>query len=139
MTLFIQHNHPVRNREDARQLVADDDKSYFQAARQRQDQIVELRRGDRIESGRRLVEKQHLRVERHGAGDGGALLHAAAQFRRHVIVEAAKSDALQLQRGDHANRIGRQIGKFLQRQTDIVQNRHRAEQRAALIHDAEFS
>ena len=70
----------------------------------------------------RLVEKQQLRVERHGAGDGGALLHAAAQFRRHVIGEAAKSDALQLHRGDHANRIGRQIGKFLQRQSDVFQS-----------------
>ena len=31
--LFIQHNDPIRNREDTRQLVGDHDESDFQAAR----------------------------------------------------------------------------------------------------------
>jgi hypothetical protein len=32
--LFIQHNDPIRNREDAWQLMGNDDKSDFQTARQ---------------------------------------------------------------------------------------------------------
>jgi hypothetical protein len=32
--LFIQHNHPIRNREDAWQLVGDHDESDFQTVRQ---------------------------------------------------------------------------------------------------------
>ncbi len=45
------------------------------------DQFVEGGGADRVEAGGRLVEEQQLRVQRQGAGQAGALDHAAGQFR----------------------------------------------------------
>ena len=83
----------------------DDDRG-AEAVAQLEDQVVEELRADRVEPGRRLVEEQDLRIERHGAGQAGALLHAAADLGRVEVLEAREPDQRQLQRGDLAD-LGR--------------------------------
>ena len=45
---------------------------------------VERARGDRVEARGRLVEKQHLGLERERARDRRALAHAAGELARHL-------------------------------------------------------
>src|SRR6185437_6001678 len=52
----IEHDDTIGDREDARQLVRDDDERHAEVSRQAQDERVELGRRDRIETGGRLVE-----------------------------------------------------------------------------------
>ncbi len=78
-----------------------------QAVAQLEDQVVEQARADRIEPGRRLVEEQDVGIERHGARQAGALLHAAADLRRKEVLEALEADQRQLERGDLAD-LGRE-------------------------------
>src|SRR6185312_4779318 len=53
------------------------------------DKLIELRRGNRIETRRRLIEKKQFRIERKRAREAGALLHAARKlgwkFARRVF------------------------------------------------------
>ena len=80
--LDVEEDAVVADGEDARQLVRDDDDRRAEAVAQLEDQVVEQARADRVEAGRRLVEEQDLGIERHGARQAGALLHAAADLRR---------------------------------------------------------
>ena len=78
----IQEDRVVADGEDAGELVSDDGDGGAQAVAQLEDQVVEQPRADGIQPGRRLVEEQDLGIERHGAGEAGALAHAAADLRR---------------------------------------------------------
>jgi hypothetical protein len=101
------------------------------------DQGVELGRGDRIEAGRRLVEEEDARIERHRSCDCRALLHPARDLARQVPRELVEADKFELHPGDEIHGCRRQIRVFLERQPDVFEQRHRAEQCARLIHDAE--
>src|SRR5579871_5637179 len=48
------------------------------------DQILDPGGGDGVERGARLVHEDHLRVDRHGAGDAKALLLAARELVRRL-------------------------------------------------------
>ena len=88
----------------------DDDDRGAEAVAQLEDQVVEAARADRVEPGGRLVEEQDLGVERHRAGEPGALLHAAADLGGGVVLEAREPDQRELQRGDLAD-LGRPRGR----------------------------
>ena len=93
---------------------------------------IELVRTDRVESRGRLVQKQQFRVQGQGARQSGALLHASAELRRAVVLEAAKSHLFELD-PDHYLDSGRsQVRMLDQGQGDVLANRHRSDQRAAL-------
>ena len=49
------------------------------------DQVVDDTRHDRIEPSSRLVEEDHLRIGRNGAGQPNPLLHATRQLGRVEI------------------------------------------------------
>ena len=98
-----------------------------------EDQLVETARGDRVQAGRRLVEKKKRRVEGHRACQRSSLLHAAAELRWLEIIEAAETDESQLEPSDPLDFAGRE-GRILgQRKGHIFQQGHRAEKRAALV------
>ena len=69
-----------------------------EAVAQLEDQVVEQARADRIEPGRRLVEEEDVGIERHGARQAGALLHAAADLGGIEVLEALEADQRQLER-----------------------------------------
>src|SRR5436309_4489758 len=89
--LAIQHDAVSDDREDAPQLVRDDDRRHTEAGIQGRNEIVELRGGDGIETGRGLVEEQQRRVESQRTRDPGSFLHAARELRREVVLEAVEA------------------------------------------------
>ena len=103
---LVEHDHAVGDREDARELVRDDHERDAEVVGQPPDQRVELGRGDRVEPGRRLVEEQDRRVERHRARDRRALLHAAGDLGRQVAGELLEPDELELHPRDQVDRVG---------------------------------
>src|SRR5258708_39909538 len=92
----VEQSKPVRNREDARQLVTDDDECDSQKVVQREDQLVEGGRGDRVQPSRGFIQKNDRRVECQGAGDRGALLHAAAELCREFLGRGGQLHKLKL-------------------------------------------
>ncbi len=134
---LVEHDHPVGDIVDAGQLMGDDDEGDPQAAGQLQDKLVEFGRGDRVQPGRRLVEKEDLRIEGHRPGDPRPLLHPAAELAGQVIGIAAQPDQAQLHHGDQFAGGRRQMGQLLHGEADVLQQGHRAEQRPALVGDAD--
>jgi hypothetical protein len=53
---------------------------------------LQLHPGQRVEPAERFVEQQQLRLERDGAGDADALLHAAGHFARALVHRVGKAD-----------------------------------------------
>src|SRR6516162_2135339 len=93
----VQEDAVVGDGEDARELVGDHDDRRAEVGAQLEDQVVEQARAYRIESGRRLVEEQNVRIERHRAREPGALLHAAAYLVGVEILEALEPDQRELE------------------------------------------
>src|SRR5262249_20371400 len=135
--LHVEENTRIRDGEDARQLVRHDDDRGAQAAAKLEDQLVEEPRADRVETRGWFVEEQVLGVERHGAREAGALLHAAADLVRVVVLESLESDECELERCDFANLRQAEVRVLLQRQADVLGERHRAPQGSALEEHAE--
>ena len=52
----------------------------------RHHRVLQVRAGQRVERAERLVEQQHLRLHRQRAGDADALLHAAGDLRRPLVL-----------------------------------------------------
>src|SRR5213080_3123936 len=132
----VQHDAVPGNREDAPQLVRDDDRRHAEAGIQGGDEVVELRGGDRIEAGRWLVEEQQRRVERQRARDPGAFLHAARDLRREVVLEALESNQAELRPDDRVDRVAVELRPLRQRELDVLREGHRAEERPRLEEDA---
>jgi hypothetical protein len=135
--LAVEQDHAIHRDEDAAEIVGHDDERDVEVLRQPADRGVERRRGDGIETRRRLVQEQDRRVERHRSRDAGALLHAARELRRHVPGERLQTDELELHPGDEVDRVVRKVRVHLERQPHVLEQRHRAEQRAGLVHHAE--
>ncbi len=136
---LVEHDHAIGDREDARELVRDDDERHAEVLGQAADQRVERRRRDGIEARRWLVEEQDHRIERHCARDRRALLHAARDRDRQMSGELLEPHQRELHPADQVDRLGRQFRVFLQRQAHVLEQRHRAEQRARLVHDADLA
>src|SRR6185369_1494186 len=69
----VQEDGVVGDGEDAGELVRDHHHRRAEAVAQLEDEVVEVPRAHRVEARRRLVEEQDVGVERHGAGEPGAL------------------------------------------------------------------
>ena len=68
-----------------------------EAVAQLEDQVVEPARAQGVEARRRLVEVEDLGVEGHGPGQPRALLHAPADLRGVVLLEAGEADEGELE------------------------------------------
>src|SRR3954470_6300239 len=64
------------------EIVGDQEDREIEPLLEREDELIERRSRDRIETGGRLIEEQQLWVERKRARQAGALDHAARQLRR---------------------------------------------------------
>ena len=85
----------------------------------REELEVEVVANDLVEGAERLVHQQQLRIEGKGAGDGGALLHAARQLPGELALEALEIDELEVAPGALAS-LGRRIAHDLERQHDVA-------------------
>ena len=101
-----------------------------------EDQPVQSGRRDRVEPGRGFVEQQQRRIERHRPRDAGAPRHAAGDLRRHQRGGVAQADQAELHPRHRFAALGRQVGEHLERQHDVLEQAHRAEQGAGLEHHA---
>jgi len=77
--LLRQHRHTVGDGVQRVEVVGDQEHAQPQRIAQGQDQLVELRRANRVEAGGGFVEKQDVRVQRQGSGQSRTLDHAAGE------------------------------------------------------------
>src|SRR5262245_45796542 len=101
--LSVDHDAVANDREDAPELVRDDDRRHAETGVQCRDEVVELGGRDRIEARRRLVEEEERRVERQRARDARPLLYAAGGVRREVVIEPLEADQEEVQGVDHSD------------------------------------
>ncbi len=78
----MEHRNPVGNPVRTLYIVRDDDTRHTEFLLHPNDQPVDYRHGDRIQSRRRFIIKQILRLRRDGPGEPGPLQHPTGQLRR---------------------------------------------------------
>jgi hypothetical protein len=114
--------------------VGDDDARETVIPFDRADQVVDPRRVDRIETGRRLVVEQHLGLERQRAREPYPLLHAPRQVARPHLFDPREAHAPERLR-DPLPYLGiRHRGPSLLAQAirDVLPDAERVEERRAL-------
>ncbi len=89
-----KHHDTVGDGVNAGQLVAHNHEGKAEVV-QACNQEIDAGRGNRVQSGGRLVQEQNSRIQRHGARDGRAFLHSATQFGRHFVRGSTQTDQLQ--------------------------------------------
>src|SRR5713101_1185005 len=136
LRLRVQEHRVVPDGEDARQLVGHHHHGGAEAVSQLEDEVVQEARADGVESGRRLVEEEDVRVQGHGPGQAGPLAHAAADLGGIEVLEPGEPGQGELERGDLGDPIGTQVRVLAKRQLDVLRQRHGAPQGSALIQDA---
>ena len=75
-----------------------------------------------VEIGQRLVEQQHLRLDRDGARERDALLLAAGELRRTAIGEMRQADQLE-RRVDAPVDLGARQAALLEAEGDVARAR----------------
>ena len=90
-----EDQHPVGEEDRLVDLVRDEDRGLSRrVADPHEFGLHDLARL-RVERGERLVEQEHLGLERERAGEIDALPHAAGELVRIVPIEAAQPDQLE--------------------------------------------
>ena len=115
--------------------MGDEDDGLLQHRLQAQELVLHLAPDQRIERGERLVEEPDLRVDGERAGDADALLLAAGELVRQIVLAALEPDQL-----DHL--AGARLALFprhaldLERKGDVVEHGEMRQQREVLEHHA---
>src|SRR5882672_4391580 len=92
----VEKDRVVADGEDALQLVTDDDERRAEAVAQLPDQLVKVAGADRVQARRRLIQEEHVGIERESAGEAGALGHAAGDFSRIIILKPLQAHEREL-------------------------------------------
>src|SRR5450759_5123637 len=129
----LQKGDAIGHEQRRDDVVGHDDGRRCEAVVQVDDEPVDRQRGHGIEPRRGLVVKEDLGLERDGAGERDTLLHAArergGQEPFHVAAEVHEPEYLA-----HARRylfLGpRRV--LAQREGDVLEDRHRVEERTSL-------
>src|SRR6202035_592106 len=116
----VEHGDPVADPEGALHVVGDGQRGRLQAIVQVDDHLVDLRRGDGIEAGRRLVEEQDLRLVGDGAGEADAAAHAARELRRHLVGHSVQAHHRQALVDPGADLLRPHAGEPLQGKSDVL-------------------
>ena len=117
------HQDAVADQQRLLDRVGDEDHGEADLVPQRDQLLLHLAPGQRIERGERLVHQQHRRLHGQRAGDGDALLHAARQHVRIGVLEGAEIDL-----GDHLSGLlarggARHAAVDQQREHDVAEHR----------------
>ena len=88
-------------------------------------EVIEPFGADRVEAGRRFIEKQKRRFSGDGARQAGAFFHAAAQVGRVELCERPELDPFEHFAGPRLAAGCIEFAEHLQRQADVLQQRHR--------------
>src|SRR5438034_1025014 len=117
LRLGVEEHAVAGDREDAGQLMGHDHHRRAEAIAQ--------------------LEEEDVGVERHGPGQAGALAHAAADLRGIELLEASQADQRELQRDELGDLRRREPRVLAERETDVLGQRQRAPERAALVQHPE--
>jgi hypothetical protein len=90
----------------------------------------------RVERAERLVQKEHLRVDRERAREAHALALAARQLRRVAVAEPRELDEVEQLR-DALFDLGGRPATDLQAERDVLAHRHVLERRVVLEDEAD--
>jgi len=134
---LVQHDALIGHEKNAGELVSHDHHCDSKIPTERKNQLVELDRGDRIESGRRLIKKQEIRLEHQGARNARALLHATRNFTGQVFGEGPESNEVELCLNELTQGGTAYRGPCTQRKRKILCERKRAKQCAGLEEHSE--
>src|SRR2546430_3069115 len=137
LRLGVEEPDVAGDREDAGQLRVPDHPRRAEAIAQLEDEVVQQLGADGVQARRRLVEEEDVGVERHGPGQAGALAHAAADLRGIELLEASQADQRELQRDELGDLRRREPRVLAERETDVLGQRQRAPERAALVQHPE--
>src|SRR3954447_4790074 len=129
---LVEKCDAVADRERRLNVVRDDDRGHVQLRLQVDDHLVDLLRRDRIESGRRLVVEDHLRIEHDRSRQADALAHAAREIDRHQMLGVRQVHQLQPLAHRARDLVVAHLRMLAQRKGDVLEDGHRIEQRAAL-------
>src|SRR5258705_4722124 len=69
---LVQHGDAIRDTECAGHFVGDYDDSHLERLLQKQNQFIQIRGNNEVETGNWLIQNQNLGIERDGAGNGSA-------------------------------------------------------------------
>ncbi len=135
--LAVEQPDVVGHRTGGRDVVRDDQTGGAGLRVEVDDQLVEVRRTHRIETGVGLVEQQDLRVEHQRAGKAGPLAHTTGDLPRQLLLRAGEADHRHLLEDDLLDLRLALLRVLTQREGDVVVQVLRAEQGAVLEQDAE--
>ena len=108
---------------------------FCSTALQAQELVLHLAPDQRIERGERLVEEPELRVDGERAGDADALLLAAGELARKIVLAALEADQLDhLARARLALRSSHALD--LERKGDVAEHGEMRQQGEVLEHHA---
>ena len=130
---LAEHDDAVADADGFFQLMRDQDRGRAALARQRQKRVAQFRRRHFVEMAEGFVGQHDVGLHREGAGDGDALAHAAGQFVRKGIGEAAKAEPVEPGERALALLVFRQADQF-ERQLGVVQRRAPGQQPVLLEH-----
>src|SRR5581483_423049 len=129
---LVEERHPIGDEEGAREVVRHDDRGEAEALLEVADQVVDLRRGDGVEAGRRLVVEERLRLERERARERRALAHAARELGRHEPFRAGEVDHLEHAAHARGVLVARPDAVLAERVDDVLADGEGVEERAHL-------
>ena len=119
------------------EVVGDHDDSEAEAVAQRGDEFVEVVCADGVEAGGGFVEEEDFGIQREGAGEADAFLHAAGKLGRGVIGSfGLQADEAEFDGGEVAPQGDGQVGEFAHRHEDILCDGEAGEQSSLLKQDA---
>ena len=83
---IVKKRHAIGNAASALNIVCHNDQRRVAIRLNVDQQLIDLRRGNRIESGAGLIDKEKGWLHSQGAGKSRALLHTAGEVAGHAVV-----------------------------------------------------
>ena len=102
------------------------------------DQVINNDRGQRIQSGVRLITKQKTGFQNNSSGNSNSFLHTPADLCRIGIIGSAQIYPAKTGQCPFVLFRLRHIGKQIQGEFDIFQHRQRIEQSPSLKNDSDL-
>ena len=132
-----EDDHPVCQSDGLGEIVGDEQGGLSRVADNIRDVCGDGEPGLEIKGAERFVQKKEVRVDCHGADQGGALAHAAGKFRRLFVLKAVKPVILQKFQDIVRIFLCQTVGE-LQTKNDILVDRAPFKEMIPLQHIADF-
>ena len=136
---LVEHHHPIGDREGGVHFVRHDDTRHPELLGQIDDQLIDLRAGDWVQTCRRLVVEKNQRIERQRSREPGTFLHPARDLRRKFVGMLSQSDQLELDLHLDVDDGPIEIRVLFERKRDVFGQRHRLKESAGLEQDSEIA